>query len=122
MTVLRIRVGILAVAFFSLTFFVACGGGATGGNNGGGGSTTPSVTSVTVNPTHAEMSAAGAVATTQQFNANVTVTGGAASAVTWSVNGIVGGNSSVGTITANGLYTPPSTFLNPTTVTATSTA
>jgi arylsulfate sulfotransferase len=30
-------------------------------------------------------------------------------ALTWEVNGVVGGNSSVGTITSNGLYTAPST-------------
>ncbi len=37
---------------------------------------------------------------TQQFTASV-------SGATWSVDNIVGGNSTVGTITATGLYTPP---------------
>ncbi len=41
----------------------------------------------------------------QQFTA--AVTGGGAA--TWSVDGIVNGNSTVGTITTNGLYTPPAT-------------
>jgi hypothetical protein len=37
--------------------------------------------------------------TTQQFTSNT--------AVTWSVDGVTGGNSSVGTISTSGLYTPP---------------
>jgi hypothetical protein len=40
---------------------------------------------------------------TQQFTA--AVTGGGAA--TWSVDGVVNGNATVGTITTNGLYTPP---------------
>jgi len=38
-----------------------------------------------------------------------TVTGNATKTVTWSVDGIVGGNATVGTITADGVYTPPVT-------------
>jgi hypothetical protein len=44
---------------------------------------------------------------TQQYTA--TASGGGAVSVTWSVDGVVGGSSSVGTITAGGLYTAPST-------------
>ncbi|HTS06452.1 MAG TPA: choice-of-anchor D domain-containing protein, partial [Candidatus Eisenbacteria bacterium] len=40
---------------------------------------------------------------TQQFTAN-----GAVGTVTWSVDGVIGGTSSTGTITTSGLYTPPS--------------
>jgi Fibronectin type III domain len=40
---------------------------------------------------------------TQQFT-----TGGGSGSVTWSVDGVVGGSSSTGTITTSGLYTPPS--------------
>jgi len=43
----------------------------------------------------------------QQFTA--TVTGSSNTAVTWSADGIVGGNSSTGTITSAGLYTAPAT-------------
>jgi hypothetical protein len=43
---------------------------------------------------------------TQQFTA--TVNGPANSAVTWSVDQVVGGNSAVGTISSTGLYTAPS--------------
>ena len=52
-----------------------------------------------------------------------TVTNNATTTVTWAVNGVTGGNSTVGTINTSGRYTPPSTI--PTTaitVTATSTA
>src|SRR5262249_34322931 len=44
---------------------------------------------------------------TQQFAA--TFPGGGGVAVTWSVDGVVGGSSSSGTITPNGLYTAPAT-------------
>jgi chitodextrinase len=42
---------------------------------------------------------------TQQFTAQ-----GAGGTVTWSVDGVVGGTSSTGTITSQGLYTPPSSI------------
>lgn len=45
--------------------------------------------------------------TSQQFSA--TVQGMTNPAVTWSVNGSTGGNSTIGTIDANGLYVAPST-------------
>jgi len=60
---------------------------------------------------------------TQQFSATVTNTTN--TAVMWEVNGIVGGNSIVGTITTVGLYTAPSTVPAPNpvvTVTAVSVA
>ena len=44
---------------------------------------------------------------TQQFSA--TVNGVTSTNVTWSVDGVAGGNSSVGTISTSGLYTPPTT-------------
>ena len=58
----------------------------------------------------------------QQFQA--TVTNSANKSVTWSVNGIAGGNSNVGTIDANGLYTAPAfqPYMGVVTVTATSAA
>jgi uncharacterized protein (DUF1800 family) len=52
---------------------------------------------------------------TQQFSANVT--GTANTAVTWSVNSVVGGNAAVGTITTSGLYTAPAAVPNPASVT-----
>ena len=56
---------------------------------------------------------------TQQFTA--TVTGTTNTAASWSVDGTPGGNSSIGTIDATGLYTAPST-LGTHSITATSAA
>ena len=56
---------------------------------------------VTVSPPSVSVLAGG----TQQFQA--TVSGSANQAVTWKVNGVVGGDPSSGTITAGGLYTAP---------------
>src|SRR5574337_1160596 len=47
----------------------------------------------------------------RQFTA--TVTGTANTAVTWQVNGVVGGNSTVGTISPTGLYTAPASPPSP---------
>jgi hypothetical protein len=58
-------------------------------------------------------------AQTEQFQA--TISGVSSTNVNWSVDGIAGGNSSVGTITTGGLYTPPGT-VGAHTVTATSIA
>ena len=45
--------------------------------------------------------------TTSQYAA--TITGSTNTSVTWSVNGVAGGNTSVGSISASGLYTAPAT-------------
>jgi hypothetical protein len=57
------------------------------------------------------------VSATQQFTA--TVTDSSNTAVTWQVNGVTGGNSTAGTISASGLYTAPSALPSPNTVTVT---
>jgi hypothetical protein len=54
---------------------------------------------VTISPPKAAVTAA---TQTQQFTASPT-------AVTWSVDGVAGGNVTVGTISTTGLYTPPAT-------------
>ncbi len=51
---------------------------------------------------------------TQSFTA--TVSGTANTAVTWSVNSVVGGDATVGTISAAGLYTAPATVPTPASV------
>jgi hypothetical protein len=56
------------------------------------------------------------VTTAQSKQFTATVTGTANSAVTWSVNGIAGGNGEVGYIDATGLYSAPSTVPTPATV------
>ena len=67
----------------------ACGEGGGGGNN----NNTPTVT---VSPATANVQEAA----TQQFTA--TVTNGTTTAVNWQVNGVAGGNASVGTSIALG--------------------
>ncbi len=58
-----------------------------------------------------------AVSTQEQFTA--TVTGTSNTTVTWQVNGIVGGNTTVGTISTSGLFQAPATIPTPATVTVT---
>src|SRR5205814_678306 len=60
-------------------------------------------------------SASVAATATQQFTA--TVTGSTNTSVTWGVNGVTGGNSTVGAISTTGLYTAPAAPPNPATVT-----
>jgi glycosyl hydrolase family 39 (putative alpha-L-iduronidase) len=62
---------------------------------------TGAVVSVSVSPSPASLT----VNTTLQFTANVTGTPN--TAVTWFVDGVIGGNTTVGTISASGLYTAP---------------
>jgi serine protease len=54
---------------------------------------------------------------TQSFTA--TVTGTLNTAVTWQVNGVTGGNATVGTISTSGLYSAPTVVPSPATVTVT---
>jgi hypothetical protein len=77
---------------------------------------------VNVSPASANVPAAGA----QVFMAKVTGTGSPSTTVTWSVNGIAGGNATVGTIVASGAngatYTAPAAPPSPPTVTVTATS
>ncbi len=50
---------------------------------------------------------AAVVAVTQTVQFSATVTGDPNNRVTWSVDGVAGGNAAVGTISTEGLYTPP---------------
>jgi hypothetical protein len=75
----------------------------------------PPTITITISPTTALL----AINTSQQFMA--TVTGTTNTTVTWSVDGINGGNTTVGTISTTGLYTSPAT-VGTHTVTATSVA
>jgi hypothetical protein len=70
---------------------------------------------VSVSPSSAIVLAATG---TQAFTATV-LNAGSNTAVTWQVNGIVGGNATVGTISASGLYRAPATIPSPPTVTVT---
>jgi hypothetical protein len=59
-------------------------------------------------------------AQTQQFTA--TVAGTTNTAVAWSVNGVSGGNRTVGTISSAGLYTAPASLSSPLSVTVSATS
>jgi hypothetical protein len=88
----------------------------TGTTKSGGGPTPPAQIAVSVTPTAANVRAGAG----QPFAA--TVTGTTNQAVTWSVNGVVGGNATVGLITNAGLYTAPSVLANPNTITISATS
>ncbi|MDR3714071.1 MAG: glycoside hydrolase family 44 protein [Puia sp.] len=70
----------------------------------------PAVT-VKIAPTSATVQ----VGKTRQFTA--TVTGTSNTSVTWRVNGVAGGNNTIGVVSASGLYTAPSKAPNPAVVT-----
>lgn len=72
---------------------------------------------VTVSPVSATLIAGGSG---QTFSA--TVAGAASGAVNWQVNGITGGNASVGVISTTGVYSPPTTVPANGTVTITAVA
>jgi len=71
---------------------------------------------ITLAPTSASLAAGG----TLQFTA--TVVSPLSTTITWSVNNILGGNSTLGIITSSGLYTAPATVPNPATVTVKATS
>jgi hypothetical protein len=85
---------------------------------GGGGALPPYTApiSVSVSPSTVSVPLGG----TQQFTA--TVTGTTNKAVIWSAGGVTGGNSTVGTISAAGLYTAPDAVPASASVTVTATS
>lgn len=95
-----LRMGLI-LAFVGLVF--ACGNSTN---------TPPSSSATTVTPLVSVSVSPGSVVVgtgqsgTAQFTA--TVRGGSNSAVTWAVNGVAGGNDTVGTISSSGVYTSPS--------------
>jgi hypothetical protein len=98
LAVIRLQNTLLISAFLVIPLML--------GGCGGGQSTTtpplPSKTSVTISPVRVALTTGQA----QTFAA--TVTGNAVTTVTWEVDSIPSGNSSVGTVTAAGVYSPPS--------------
>jgi hypothetical protein len=95
------RSGVTSFWVFVLAGLVMTG---CGGGGGGGMETPPPTVTVSVSP---QLAAVAAGTQTQQFTA--TVTGSADTTVNWSVDGIAGGSSTVGTISGSGLYSPPTT-------------
>jgi hypothetical protein len=95
---------LIATALFMLITLSACGGG---------GNPTPPGPSVSVSPATANVQEGS----TQQFVATVSNTN--STAVTWQVNGVTGGNATVGTVNSSGLYTAPNVVPSPASVTIT---
>jgi hypothetical protein len=82
----------------------------------------PPAIQVTIAPTNASVAIGGA----QEFTATVSGNGSKSADVTWSVNGVAGGNATIGTIAATSsttsLYTAPANVPTPSTVTVTATS
>ena len=82
----------------------------------GSGNSAVTVTSVSITPTTATVNPGAQTDFTAVVNlSNTTTTSSVSTAVTWEVNGVVGGNSSIGTILSSttdnqvGIYTAPAT-------------
>jgi hypothetical protein len=96
----------MALALALAVLSAACGGGGDSGPP-----PPPPPVTVTVAPATQNV----LLGATQTFTA--TVTNATSTSVTWSVNGVTGGNSTVGTIDANGLYRGPAILSSPAAVT-----
>ncbi len=84
---------------------ISCGGGSSAAT---APILSPPPASISISP----MSASVRTGAMQEFF--LTVSDGS---VTWQVNTVIGGNSTVGTISSDGLYTAPTSAPNPSTVT-----
>lgn len=117
---------LVAAAACTLVFtIISCGGGGHSSSSSSTTTTPPPPLGVTIClPADAKgnvacpSSESVAIGLSQQFNATFQ---NAPATVTWSINGVVGGNATVGTITTGGLYTAPSPFPSPNTFTLTAT-
>ncbi|HEY2352251.1 MAG TPA: hypothetical protein VGH83_07050 [Candidatus Acidoferrum sp.] len=90
--------------------------GGCGGGSGGGTTTPPQQVTITIMPT----SIAVSVSTPQTFTATVSNTSN--TAVTWQVNGVMGGDATNGTIDAMGNYVAPAALPSPAAVTVSATS
>src|SRR5579885_1068656 len=103
MSVRNLGIGLVLFAAVVLAGLItSCGGTAPAAASSTSSTTvTPPVIMVSVSPATTTVFTSG----TAQFTA--TVTGTSNTAVTWSVGGVAGGNQTLGTINASGLYTAP---------------
>ncbi len=101
------------LVLLAVMFQAACTGtvGGSSGNPGAPPPPPPPVVKVSVSPSTATLRAG----TAQPFAA--TVTGSSNMSVTWQVNGVTGGASATGKISASGVYTAPAAVPNPNSVT-----
>ena len=99
--------------WIAFALFPGCGGG---GTSSGPPPPPPPTITVTVTPT------SGNVLLGKTLQLTSKVTGTSNIAVTWSVNNVVGGNITTGTISAGGLYTAPADLPSPVSVGITATS
>jgi hypothetical protein len=83
---------------------------------GAGSAPSGPVVSLSLSPTTATVKAGS------QFSFQASVQGTSNTAVTWQVNGVIGGGSATGTINASGVYTAPSILPSPPSATITAVA
>lgn len=100
------KLGVLSLTVIFSGVLASCGGG---GSSRGNAAVPP--ISISISPASTTVP----VNQTQQFTSTVTGGNGDTS-VTWLVNGIQGGNSTVGTVSTSGLYTAPASVPNPASV------
>jgi hypothetical protein len=98
------------LALIAITQQVSCSGGGGAGAPSNGGSDTPTPVTVSISPSSAQIAAGASV----DFIA--TVQNAANLAVSWQVNGLPGGNSTLGTMTPSGAGT--ATYMAPANVSA----
>jgi hypothetical protein len=109
------RENVCAAQWASLVLVMAGGIFLASCGSGGTGNILP-LPVVSISPASASVQAGAPL----QFAA--TVVSPTATTITWSVNGIVGGNSILGMVTSSGLYTAPASVPNPATVTVRATS
>ncbi len=107
----RLFVAVLGLSV--VLFIVSCGGDSST-------STPPPPPPASVTIDVAPATSSVIITQTQQFTA--TVANASNTAVTWKVNGTTGGDATVGTISATGLYTAPAKLPNPAQISITATS
>ena len=113
----RAALPLLLLVAVSFVFLQACGGGASSGPPPPP-PPPPDQVKVTVSPAP-WYAPPWQVYTSAQQQFTAAVTGTSDNRVTWKVNTVPGGNSAVGTVDANGLYTAPGSVPSPATVAVT---
>ena len=110
------RSGNLALLLLS-GLLVDCGGGTSTGDVASSEKSTSQAVAVTITPISATV-----VTGSGSVDFSAAVQNASASTVTWQVGGIAGGNQTIGTISASGVYSAPMSLPVPATVTVTAVA
>ncbi len=106
----RVKFASILLLSLAVSLWTGCGGGMNAGGSGTPGTSGPTANGMTLTPSNGTLRAGA----TLQFSA--AVTGNSNQAVTWSVNGVVSGNSTFGTIDTTGMYHAPASVPTPNSV------